>query len=46
MHMLAYTICKEFVALLCKLLYHSILHIIVLHKHMAFEGWSKDVQIT
>lgn len=44
-HMLAYTICKEFLGLLCKLLYHSILHIIVLHEHVAFEGWSKDVQI-
>jgi len=45
MHMLAYTICKEFLGLLCILLYHSILHIIVLHERVAFEGWSKDVEI-
>jgi hypothetical protein len=38
MHKLAYTTCKEFLALLPKLLYRSHLHIIVLHERIAFEG--------
>jgi len=49
MHKLVCAVCKEFLGLLPKILYHSLLYISVGRERTGFEGflvWSEDVKVT